>query len=218
MQRKAHLDSYEEELAERERALGGALKEAKDVAAAAEATKRELEEKVARLEAKIGKSGEEIAALKHEREKDAAAHGELQGLLAERSKELSAAKDSNADLELKLATLTQTLDTAKEREVALSEKIKADKALLASIAVTQNSFRETVEHWTEGLVNIAAVIDGELAQLGMEDFGYPSDEHLQPSAKLSLFFKGVATALQRLQERIPKQLANESRRICAGAL
>ena len=52
----------------------------------------------------------------------------------------------------------------------------------------------------------------------MEDFGYPSDEHLQPSAKLSLFFKGVATALQRLRERIPKQLADESRKICAGVL
>ena len=61
-----------------------------------------------------------------------------------------------------------------------------------------------MEHWIEGLVDAAAAIDGELAQLGMEDFGYPSDEHLQPSAKLSLFLKGVATALQRLRERIPK--------------
>ena len=52
----------------------------------------------------------------------------------------------------------------------------------------------------------------------MEDFGYPSDDNLQHNAKLSLFFKGVATALQRLRERIPKQLADESRRICAGVL
>ena len=52
----------------------------------------------------------------------------------------------------------------------------------------------------------------------MEDFGYSSDEHLQPSAKLNLFFKGVATALQRLRERIPKQLADESCRICVGVL
>ena len=75
-----------------------------------------------------------------------------------------------------------------------------------------------MEHWTEGLVNIAAVIDGELAQLGVEDFGYSSDENLQPSAKLTVFFKGVATALQRLREKIPKQLADESRKICAGVL
>ena len=67
-------------------------------------------------------------------------------------------------------------------------------------------------------MDAAAAIDGELAQLGMEDFGYPSGEHLQPSAKLSLFFKGVATALQRLRETTPKRLADESRKICAGAL
>ena len=94
--------------------------------------------------------------LKREREKDAAAHGELQGLLAERSKELSAAKDSSADLELKLVTLTQTLDGTREREAALSEKIKADEVLLANAAAAQDTFRETVEHWTEGLVDAAA--------------------------------------------------------------
>ena len=43
MQRKANLDCYEEELAEHEQALGGALKEAKDAAAIAEAAKKELE-------------------------------------------------------------------------------------------------------------------------------------------------------------------------------
>ena len=100
----------------------------------------------------------------------------------------------------------------------MPEKIKADEALLESIAVTQNSFSETVEHWTEGLVNIAMVIDEELTQLEMEGFGYSSDENFQPSAKLTLFFKGVATAPQQLRERIPKQLADESRTICARVL
>ena len=33
-----------------------------------------------------------------------------------------------------------------------------------------------------------------------------------------MFFKGVATALQRLWEKIPKQLADDSRKICAGVL
>ena len=141
---------------------------------------------MAQLEADLKASGEELAVLKREREKDAHSNSELQVRLAEKGKELSAAKDSNADLELKLTTLTKTL--------------------------------EEVEHWTEGLVNVAADIDRELAQLGMEDLGYPSDENLQPSAKLILFFKGVATALQRLREKIPKQLADESRKICAGAL
>ena len=174
----------------REEKLCGALKQAEDAAAAAEAAKKELEAKVAQLEADH----------------------------AEKGKELSAAKDSNTGLELKVTALTKTLDSAKKREAALREEIKADKALLESVATTQNAFRETVEHWTESLVNAATDIDKELAQLGMEDLGYSSGEHLQPSAKLSLFFKGVATALQRLREKIPNQLADESRKIYIEAL
>ena len=70
---------HEEELAAREQAIGGALKEARDAAAAAEAAKKELETKVAQLEADLRTGSEELVALKHEREKDAVAHGELQG-------------------------------------------------------------------------------------------------------------------------------------------
>src|SRR3954469_19692198 len=154
-QRKVNLDSHEEELAARKRTLGGVIKQAEDAAAAAEAAKKELETKVAQLEADLKASGEELAALKRERGKDAYSHSELQAGLAEKGKELSAAKDSNVDLELKLTTLTKTLDGAREQEVALKEEIKADKALLESAAAAQNTFRETVEHWTEGLVNVA---------------------------------------------------------------
>ena len=67
-------------------------------------------------------------------------------------------------------------------------------------------------------MNIAVVIDEELAELDLAGFGYYSDENLQPSAKLTLFFKGVVTALQQLWERIPKKLADESRAICAKVL
>ena len=101
---------------------------------------------MAQLEADLKVSGEELAALKREREKDAHSNSELQIRLAEKGKQLSAAKDSNADLELKLTTLTKALDGAKEQELALKEEIKADKALLASAAAAQNTFRENVEH------------------------------------------------------------------------
>lgn len=59
---KVNLDSYEE-LAAREESLGGALKEAKDAAAAAEAAKKDLEVKVTRLEADLKAKNEELAAL-----------------------------------------------------------------------------------------------------------------------------------------------------------
>ena len=64
---------------------------------------------------------------------------------------------------MKLTALTKTLDGAKKQEAALREEIKADKALLESVATTQNAFRENVEHWTESLVNAATDIDKELA-------------------------------------------------------
>ena len=194
-QRKVNLDSYEEELAAREQSLGGALKDAKDAAAAAEAAKKELEVKVTQLEADLKEKNEELAALQREREKDSLAHGDLQVQLADKGKELNAVKDSNADLEMKLATLTETLDGAKKREEDLKQEIKGNEELLRRAAETQNTFRATVELWTVGLVNIAATINEELAELDLAGFGYSSNENLQPSAKLSLFFKGVATAL-----------------------
>src|SRR3954469_18392809 len=52
----------------------------------------------------------------------------------------------------------------------------------------------------------------------MEDLGHHSDENLQSPAKLTLFFKGVAMALKTLRARIPTQLVDQLRKICAGAL
>lgn len=183
------MDSYEEELAAREQSLGGALKEAKDAAAAAEAAKKELEVKMMQLEADLKGKDEELAALQRECEKDALAHGDLQVQLADKGKELNAAKDSNANLELKLAMLTETLDGAKKREEDLKQELKSNEELLTRAAETQNTFRAKVELWTKGLVNIAAVIDEELAQLDLAGFEYSSNENLQPSAKLTVFFK-----------------------------
>ena len=48
--------------------------------------------------------------------------------------------------------------------------------------------------------------------------GIPPMRISPPSAKLTIFFKGVATALQQLRERILKQLADESRTNCARVL
>ena len=52
----------------------------------------------------------------------------------------------------------------------------------------------------------------------MEHLVYSPDANLPHSAKLSLFFRGVAPALEQLQERIPTQLANEARRLCTGVV
>src|SRR3954464_158804 len=218
VQKTASLASHEEEVAAREQALGGDLKEAQDAAAAAETAKKELEARVARLGTDLKAKGEELAALQQEREKGALTLGELQGRFAEKIQELDAAKSSNSTLELKLETLGKALDSAKERESALRKEVSDNEELLKSAAVSQNTFRETVERWTEGLVDIAVTIDKELALLGIEGHESLSDENVVPSAKLTSFFKGVVQALQHLRTSLPKELADETREAISGAL
>src|SRR3954468_11973957 len=218
VQKTASLASHEEEVAAREQALGGDLKKAQDAAAAAETAKKELETRVAQLDSDLKAKGEELAALQLEREKGALTLGELQGLFAEKIQELDAAKNSNTTLELKLEALGRALDSAKEREAALRKEVTDNEELLRSAAVSQNTFRETVERWTEGLVDIAVTIDKELALLGIEGHESLSDENVVPSAKLTSFFKGVVRALQHLRTSLPKELADETREAISGAL
>ena len=194
------------------------LKQATDAAAAAETARKELEIKVARLEANLEANGKELSALKLDREKALYSLSEMQVTIAEKGKQLSAANDSIKDLTLKLTTLTETLEGARKRELALEKEIQDERALLQSTATAQNTFRSNVTLWTEALVNTAADIDKELTKMGVEDFGFPTDEKLQPSAKLSLFFKGIVAALKKLQDNYPAQLADEARRLCEGAL
>ena len=144
-QRKVDLDSHEDDLTAREQSLGGALQEARDAAAAAETAKRDLEARVAQLEINLRTSEEKVAALTLEREKDAHSHSELQVRLSDKGKELAIAKDSVADLELKLSTLTESLDSARNWETKLKEDLRVERALLDSAALTQNNFRQTVE-------------------------------------------------------------------------
>ncbi|KAM3349135.1 hypothetical protein ACQJBY_022336 [Aegilops geniculata] len=185
---------------------------------ATKAAKEELEVRVAKLEAALKTSGEELLTLKEEREKGIHSLAELQVAMADKREELNVANNSIGDLNLKLATLTQTLDDTRKREQELLKEIHDERALLESAATTQNTFRDNVMHWTESLVKIAADIDRELVKMGVQGFGYSPDEGMPPSAKLHLFFKGVVMALRQLQDMYPKHLAEESRRLCAGVL
>ena len=89
---------------------------------------------------------------------------------------------------------------------------------MESAAVSANQFSRAVEQWTEELVTSAANIDKEMMALRAEHLVYSPDENLPHSAKLSLFFRGIAPALARLREKIPVQLADEARRLCMGTM
>ena len=217
-QRKVELDSHEEDLAAREAALGGELKEAKAAAVAAEDAKKELAAKVERLEAAMKVSTEKVAALITEREKDAHTNAELQVNLSKRGDELKAAKDSIEDLELKVTTLKDSLDAARAQETKLKEELRKERTLVDSVNKASELFRQTIEVWTKDLVSSASNIDQELLALKVEHLIYSPDPDLPHSARLSLFFRGVAPALAGLRNRIPAQLAEESRLLCAGTL
>ena len=89
---------------------------------------------------------------------------------------------------------------------------------MESVNKASELFRQTIEVWTEELVSSASNIDQELLALKVEHLIYSPDPDLPHSAKLSLFFRGVAPALAGLRNRIPAQLAEESRLLCAGTL
>ena len=89
---------------------------------------------------------------------------------------------------------------------------------MESAAVSQNNFNRAVEQWTDELVTSAVNINKEMVALRAEHLVYSPDESLPHSAKLSLFFRGIAPALARLREKIPVQLADEARRLCMGTM
>ena len=131
---------------------------------------------------------------------------------------MKAAKDSIEDLELKVSTLKDSLDAARDRETKLKEELRKERALVDSANKAAENFRRTIEVWTEDLVSSASNIDQELLALKVEHLIYSPDPNLPHSAKLSLFFRGIAPALADLRKKLPAQLAEESRQLCAGTL
>ena len=54
--------------------------------------------------------------------------------------------------------------------------------------------------------------------MGMPDVRYSPEPNVSPNARLTLFFEGVLDALEQLRSNRATYLANESRRLCRGAL
>nr|XP_040253918.1 tropomyosin-like [Aegilops tauschii subsp. strangulata] len=114
----------------------GKLKEAINGAEAAEAAKNELAGKVEKLEVDLEKHSKEVSTLKSDRDKTAYTLAELQVTISDKTKQLSAANDSIADLKLKLTTLEESLEGSRAREKTLAKDLQDEKKLLESAAAT----------------------------------------------------------------------------------
>ena len=54
--------------------------------------------------------------------------------------------------------------------------------------------------------------------MGLPNVRYSQEPNVSPNARLTLFFEGVLDALEQLHSNRASYLANESRRLCRGAL
>ena len=68
------------------------------------------------------------------------------------------------------------------------------------------------------LADVAGRITTKLPTMGMPNVRYVPEPSVSPNAKLTLFFEGVLGALEHLRSNRAIYLANESRRLCRGAL
>ena len=118
----------------------GKPKGAVNAAKAVEADKNELAGKVEKLEADLEKHGKEISMHKSDRGKTLYTFMEMQTNISKKTKELSSANDSVADLELKLTTLKESLEISMGNEKTLAKILKDEKDLLESAAATYNDY------------------------------------------------------------------------------
>jgi len=196
----------------------GKLKEAVDAAGAAEAAKSLLEGKVKKLEADLEDHGKKISMLETKRDKALHSLMETQVAASEKTQQLTFAKESIADLELKLTTLKETLETARGRERTLIKDLQNEQELLKSAAAAHNDHVSGVQIWTEKLVDIAEKLATQLSTMGLQGFRYSFDDRVSTSAKLTMFFDRVLEALEQLHSDRTTHLANESCKLCRAVL
>ena len=142
----------------------------------------------------------------------------LQVTISDRNKLLSEANDSIADLKLKLTTLEETLTSNGAREKTLTKKLKDEELLLASAAAEHNELVSGVKIWTACLVDVSEKLTMQLSPMGLPSIRYSHDDRISESARVTMFLEVVLEALKLLHDRRATHLANESRKLCRGAL
>jgi hypothetical protein len=143
---------------------------------------------------------------------------ELQVAISDKTKLLSEANDSIADLKLKLTTLEQSLNGSRACEKTLAKDLKNEKLLLESAATTHNDYVEDVSLWTSRLIDAAEGLTMQLSVMGMPNFRFSHGRGISESARLTMFFEAVNEALKLLHSNRATQLASESRKLCRGVL
>nr|XP_020147570.1 nucleolar and coiled-body phosphoprotein 1-like [Aegilops tauschii subsp. strangulata] len=194
----------------------GKLKEAVDAAEVAETAKSELAGKVEELGAELEKHNKEVVALKSDMDKTINTLAGLQVTISDRNKLLSKANNSIDDL--KLATLEETLASSRAREKTLTKKLEDGEQLFTSAAAEHKDFVSGVQIWTACLVDVSEKPTAQLSTMGLPGIRYSHDDRISESARETMFLKAILDALKLLHHRRATHLANESRKLCRGAI
>jgi chromosome segregation ATPase len=110
---------------------------------------------MAKLKEDLACSGKEIETLKDEALKAARTLGDLQTQLSSKNQALDAATKTIEDLKSQLATLVTDLESAKERERVLTEKLEKEEALKKDAENKYTQLHDNLFLWTRRLVNAA---------------------------------------------------------------
>jgi hypothetical protein len=173
---------------------------------------------VEKLEAELEKHRKEVSTLKSDRDKTVHILAELQVAISDKTKLLSEANDSIADLKLKLTTLEESLNGSRAREKTLDKDLKNEKLLLESTAATHNDYVEGVSLWTSCLIDAMEGLTTQLSVMGIPNFRFSHDRGISGSARLTMFFEAVNEALKLLHSNRVTQLASKSCKLCQGVL
>ena len=104
------------------------------------------------------------------------------------------------------------LESAKERERALTEKLGKEEALKKDAENNYSQLHENLSLWTGRLVNAAEHITYQIAMMDMKSWGFTDNDKEATSVRLTKFFEGLIDALKTYHKDRSAAFANESRK------
>ena len=110
------------------------------------------------------------------------------------------------------------LSEAKTREGILAKELEAKKQLRKNEGLNFTNHVEGKNRWLDRLATVANKAAAQLAIMGMPDVRYVPERSVSANCSLTMFFEKVVGALERLHANRAASLADESRRLCQGAM
>nr|XP_020160703.1 uncharacterized protein LOC109746002 [Aegilops tauschii subsp. strangulata] len=234
LQQQALLNTQEEDLVAREQALAATLcGKDEEIGKIVVQWTQELEQKhkyaldalaldhaskVEKLELELGQLKKEILTLTEERDTGNCTLADSQAAISDKAKLLFEANDSINNLKLKLDGLEGMLSEVTAREETLNKALETEMQLRSDDAAAHKEYVGIVNLWISRLVDVTGRLTAQLAIMGMPDVRYSQEPNMSPNARPTLFFERILNALEQLRSNRVAYLANESRRLCRGAL